>query len=235
MKIDEVRNGDAEFLMAYLYRKQVSDPAFFVRYTRDPKGRLEKLFWCDGISRVNYSRFAHVLVLDTTYKTNKYGIPLVVLAGVNHHRRTVPFGCVLVVNEKEETFIWILEQLIEAENGTRPIKSVIPDARHRLCLWHLMRNVMVNGGESFLASFKKCIYRCRTPKYFDQAWNEVVEQHGEPDEKWAQDLYADREKWSETFLRGQFFASTWSTQRCGSMHMTLKKVLKQKLTLYRLV
>jgi len=53
-----------------------------------------------------------------------------------------------VVHEKEFSFVWVLEQLVEAGEGQKPltvltdgdktmtnaIKVVFPKARHRLCL-----------------------------------------------------------------------------------------------------
>ncbi|KAE8721048.1 Tobamovirus multiplication protein 1 [Hibiscus syriacus] len=80
----------------------------------------------DGISRTYYKEFGHVLAFDTTYMDNVYNKPFVVLVGVNNHRNTVPFGCTLVVNEKEDIYVWVLQQLIEAGNGHRPL-TVITD------------------------------------------------------------------------------------------------------------
>ncbi|KAL4341367.1 hypothetical protein GQ457_08G024570 [Hibiscus cannabinus] len=161
IKREEVKDGDAETMMAYLYGKKESDPFFFVRHTRDEYGNLEKLFWCDGISRTDYKEFGHVLAFDTTYKCNAYNKPFVVLVGVNHHRNTVLFGCALVVHEKEDTYIWVLQQLIAAGDGYKPltvitdrdkamanaISQVLPEAKHRLCLWHIMRNLKSNDNK----------------------------------------------------------------------------------------
>ena len=114
-----LEHGDAEFVLAYLEGKKSADPSFFFRYTKDEDGSLENLFWCGRQSRIEYKTFGHVLVFDTTYKCNAYNKPLV-LVGVNHNRKTIPFGCALVVHEKEESFIWVLESLVEAGDGRKP-------------------------------------------------------------------------------------------------------------------
>ena len=72
IKREEIEDGDAETMMAYLYGKQEYDPFFFVRHMWDEFRHLEKLFWCDGISRTDYKTFDHVLAFDTTYKCNAY-------------------------------------------------------------------------------------------------------------------------------------------------------------------
>ncbi|KAL4324634.1 hypothetical protein GQ457_11G029750 [Hibiscus cannabinus] len=206
IKREEVKDGDAETVMAH---------------TRDELGNLEKLFWCDGISRTDYKEFGHVLAFDTTYKCNAYNKPFVILVGVNHHRNTVPFGCALVVNENVDTYVWVLEQLIAAGDGYKPvivitdrdkamansISKVLPEARHRLCLWHIMRNIKHNGNHnSFYDGFMRCADKCRTPNDFEQAWNELVDKHKVGGKRWVQELYEDKEKWAEAYLRGYFYA-----------------------------
>ncbi|KAL4382989.1 hypothetical protein GQ457_15G015160 [Hibiscus cannabinus] len=104
---------------------------------------------------IDYKTFGQVLAFDTTYKCNAYNKTFVALVGVNHHRNKMPFICALVVNEKEDTYVWVLQKLITTGDGYKlltvitngdkvmanVIAQVIPEAKHRLCLWHLMRNV----------------------------------------------------------------------------------------------
>ncbi|KAL4319929.1 hypothetical protein GQ457_18G013090 [Hibiscus cannabinus] len=168
IKREEVKDSDAEMMMAYLYE------------------------------------FGQVLVFDTTYKCNEYNKPFVVLVGVNHHRNTVPFGCALIVNEKEDTYVWVLEQLIAAGDGYKPL-TVITDRD----------KAMANS--------------------ISKAWKGLVCKHDCQDKKWAKDLYEDKEKWAEAYMQGDFYAAMRSTQRCESMHRTLKSLLDRKVMLYQFV
>ncbi|KAL4377675.1 hypothetical protein GQ457_02G036430 [Hibiscus cannabinus] len=168
IKREEVKDSDAEMVMAYLYE------------------------------------FGQVLVFDTTYKCNAYNKPFVVLVGVNHYRNTVVFGCALIVNEKEDTYVWVLEQLIAAGDGYKTL-TVITDRD----------KAMANA--------------------ISKAWKELVCKHDCQDKKWAKDLYEDKEKWAEAYMQGDFYASMRSTQRCESMHRTLKSLLDRKVMLYRFV
>ena len=90
--------------MAYLRGKKEVDGTYFLRYIEDVEGRLESLFWRDKKSCIDYKTFGHVLAFDSTYKCNAYKKPLLVLVGINHHRRTVTFDCALVVHEKKSSF-----------------------------------------------------------------------------------------------------------------------------------
>ena len=87
---------------------------------------MENLFWCDKKSRIDYKTFGHILAFNSTYKCNAYNKPLVVLVGINHNRKTVTFGCALVVHEKESSFIWVLKQLVEAGDGQKP-ETIVTD------------------------------------------------------------------------------------------------------------
>ncbi|XP_038994432.1 protein FAR1-RELATED SEQUENCE 5-like [Hibiscus syriacus] len=109
IKREQLQDGDAKTVMAYLYGKQESNPFFFVRHTRDEFRNLEKLLWADGVSRADYKEFRHVLAFDTTYKSNAYNKSFVVLVGVNHHRNTMSFGCIFLVDNKDDMYVWVLQ------------------------------------------------------------------------------------------------------------------------------
>lgn len=71
----------------------------------------------------------------------------VIFFGVNHHNQTIVFATGLITNETEETYVWLLEQFVDAMKGNTPscvitdgdiamknaIRKVFPNAHHRLC------------------------------------------------------------------------------------------------------
>ena len=61
---------------------------------------------------MDYACFGNVLAFDTTYKTNAYKKPLVVLVSVNHHHQTVVFSCALLMDESIATYEWLLETFL---------------------------------------------------------------------------------------------------------------------------
>lgn len=99
---------DATQALSYLDKLRVNDPMMFWRHSVDGEGRLEQLFWCDGISRGDYLVFGDVVAFDATYKKNKYMCPLVVFSGVNHHNQSIVFAAAIVSNEIEATYVWLL-------------------------------------------------------------------------------------------------------------------------------
>lgn len=54
------------------------------------------------------------------------------------------------------------------------IKAIFPQACHRVCLWHIVRNVMRNRCDKFKYDFIKCVNKYRTPNNFEKGWKELV-------------------------------------------------------------
>ena len=95
-----------------------------------------------------------MLIFDSTYKTNVYNRPLVLFVGTNNHRGSIVFSASLLSDETVETYTWLLRIFLESMNGKMPkavltdndeamrqaIETVMPEARHRLYIWHIAKN-----------------------------------------------------------------------------------------------
>ncbi|XP_016195236.1 protein FAR1-RELATED SEQUENCE 5 [Arachis ipaensis] len=157
----KIADGDANSAIVYLKGKASVDPMAMARYNLTKEGMLANLFWADGMSRVDYQHFSDVLAFDSTYKKNKYRRPLVIFSGANNHKQTTIFGFGLVLDETISSYKWMLENLLEVMCNKLPsvvvtdgddaiiatVTEVFPSATHRLCAWHLQKNVTSNGNE----------------------------------------------------------------------------------------
>ncbi|KAF1868384.1 hypothetical protein Lal_00008191 [Lupinus albus] len=153
-----IGNGDVESALQYLKEQSKSDSAMYWRHSVDEECKLQQLFWADGCSIFDYSIFGDVLAFDVTYGRNKYKFLVVIFSGVNHHKQTTIFVAGIVSNEREETYVWLLGNFLEAMNGKHPkcvindgdfamknaIKRVFPAAHHILCAWHICNNAGKN-------------------------------------------------------------------------------------------
>lgn len=72
-------------IIIYFKSKQEDDESHYFTMDLDNDERSRSVFWADGRLRLVYSMFQDVLVLDVTYKTNKFRIPFVPCTDVNHH------------------------------------------------------------------------------------------------------------------------------------------------------
>ncbi|KAI8572373.1 hypothetical protein RHMOL_Rhmol01G0193400 [Rhododendron molle] len=234
---EEIRNGDAEGALGFLAAQVSTDPLFFFKYTVDEDDRLETLLWTYGRSQMDYAAFGDVLVFDTTYRTNAYKKPFVILAGVSNNFTTTIFGCALLSKEAEDTYNWVLSTFLEAMDGKRPISVVIdgdlamrnairdifPDARHRLCSWHLERNAAKNVHiPEFVSDFTTLMQMECDVEEFETIWADMVSHCGLQTNAWVVEMYCDRERWAKAYLLGHFFARMRSTQRCEESNWTVE-------------
>ncbi|KAL6211475.1 hypothetical protein ACLB2K_016701 [Fragaria x ananassa] len=231
--------GDAQAAMNWLKIKGKEDLLFFCRYTKDAGGRLANLFWRDHGSLMDYEAYGDVLIIDSTYKTNIYGMPLVLFVGANNHIASVVFACALVSDEKEDTFTWVIEKFPASMKNNHPksvvtdddkamrkvLSNLMPGARLRLCAWHIGRNVCQNVKNEEVQKKKvgKMIYASHTIGEWEEVWQSLIVEYGLENNTWMSSLYAKRERWAEAFCKGHFYGRMCSTQRCEGMNSKLKK------------
>jgi len=98
--------------------------------------------------------YKDVVLIDSTYRTNKYKMPLLVIAGINKFGKTFLLGFEVVSSEESKNVHWVLNTLFEFF-GQQPdivctdscptlakvIKEVIPNTLHLLCGWHVSQNI----------------------------------------------------------------------------------------------
>ena len=74
--------------------------------------------------------------------------------GIDNHRKSVTLGSGLLKNETTESYIWLLQAFKKAfvrspniivtdQDGAmrNAIAEVLPDSKHRLCMWHIMQKL----------------------------------------------------------------------------------------------
>nr|CAD1819725.1 unnamed protein product [Ananas comosus var. bracteatus] len=115
--------GDAQGLLDYFKKMQAENPNFFYAIQVENNSCVTNAFWADARARTAYRYFGDAVTFDTTYKKNKYMMPFVTFSGVNHHLQPVIFGCALLVDETEFSFIWLFETWLAAMGGQAPFIS----------------------------------------------------------------------------------------------------------------
>lgn len=56
-----------------------------------------------------FNTFPSVLIIDLTYKTNKYRLSLLEMVGVTSTKMTYSIGFVFLESKKEDNVTWVLE------------------------------------------------------------------------------------------------------------------------------
>ncbi|EED12566.1 conserved hypothetical protein [Talaromyces stipitatus ATCC 10500] len=114
------------------------------------------------------NQFNRVFILDCTYKTNRYEMPLLHIIGVSPSNTTFSVAFCFMQNEQEESYKWALKTFfswLESPMFQLPVlctdrdlailatlRDDYPESPHLLCLWHINKNIAAKVKEYFATS-----------------------------------------------------------------------------------
>ncbi|CAI0397318.1 unnamed protein product [Linum tenue] len=217
---------DAQNLLEYFKKMQAENPGFFYAIQLDEDNRISNVFWADARSRTAYSHFGDAITFDTNYRVHQYRVPFAPFTGVNHHGQMILFGCAILLDESEASFIWLFKTFLTAMNDRHPasiitdrdkaiqvaVSQVFPETRHCLNKWNVLR-----AGQEKLAhvclshpTFQVELYNCinltETIEEFEFSWSSLVDKYDLKGQEWLQSLYDSRAQWVPVYFRDSFFA-----------------------------
>ncbi|XP_021723376.1 protein FAR1-RELATED SEQUENCE 6-like [Chenopodium quinoa] len=145
----KMEGGDAAAMMAYFDKMQADNQNFYHAHRLDGEGRLKDVLWVDTRSRVSYEEFGDVVFFDATYITNKKWL-----------------SC---MGDRQPGAI-LTDQ---AAAMRKPLAEVMPNSRHRWCIWHIMRKIPDKLGScehyaDFKSPLKTLIYESFTVAEFER-------------------------------------------------------------------
>ncbi|XP_038723713.1 protein FAR1-RELATED SEQUENCE 5-like [Tripterygium wilfordii] len=249
---DEVKlfaGHDAQMLYEYFEAEKEKNSEFYFSINVDVENKIKHCFWADAECRKAYQTFGDVVVFDTTYNTNRYGMIFAPFVGVNHHGQTTLFACAFLCDETSESFRWLLQQLLIAmvvgppkmiitdqdPAMSKAIAEILPNTLHRFCMWHILSKFSekldaVKWKEHY-QHFHRCIWNSDSREEFDVQWAEVIESSGLNTNEWLKALYDIRSKWIPAYVNDTFSAGMSSSQRAESCHAFFKSYVSKKNTL----
>jgi hypothetical protein len=138
--------------------KQLTFSNYTTRSKVDSGGNLKALFFLHSLSLELLSCYHTVLFLDFTYKTNKYNMPLLHIAGVSGNNKTFSAAFCFLAEENLEYNSWALETFCSTLTSHKipppdvlltdcelalmnAIAKVFPNSIHMLFTWHINKNI----------------------------------------------------------------------------------------------
>ena len=138
------------------------------------RNRVTRIFFAHPGSVALLKANPDVILLDCTYKTNRFNMPLLNLCGATGNNLTPQFALAFLSGEKEDDYTWVLsqfKQLLAQESVPDP-KVFVTDRElalmrtidkqfncsdHILCRWHINMNVVAKTKKHFRTkeSFQK--------------------------------------------------------------------------------
>jgi MULE transposase domain len=146
--------------------------------------------------------FPRSYVLDSTYRTNRFNLPLLDIVGFTATNRSFVIGQAFLTHEEEEDYIWVLRWIkdLYAEHdlptpgpittdkagGIHNACSIVwPEVPHLLCRWHINKDVKAYCQKQWLIQTNR-ISNQERKSLIDQRFKEFISQ-------WLRLLYAQTE------------------------------------------
>lgn len=147
---------------------------------------VSDMLWMHPTSIGLIRSFPYVLIIDCTYKSNLYHLPLLEIVGITSTNRTFTVAFAYLKLEKAENYEWVLRRLLTIMEGCsmpnvivtdrelelmKALANVYPNSRHILCRWSISKNILDNCKKMFVSSEKWRI--------FEMEWTSLVHQDTE--------------------------------------------------------
>ena len=160
-------------------------------------GRVECLFILSKGSLSLYNRFPTALVMDATYKTNRFGMPLVQVCGITNENKIFVLCQAFMRSEHEGKYEWLLAQMkkhcfvnhvpvsISTDRDLSLLNAIhteLPEVKHLLCRWHISKNVLAHIPKVFNGLEKDSVDTIL------KGWNILVSSHTQ--EEYSKNLAA---------------------------------------------
>lgn len=238
-------------LLGYFKRLNAENPTFSYAFQVDKHDCLTHAFWADAKARTSYYYFGDAVTLDTSFAENKDFLPLVMFTGVNHHMQRVMFGCALLIDFTEASYVWLFQNWITAMGSHHPtslttgyneaigsaITKVFPQTHHRYYTFQILnkcKEILANiyfGCASFEDELSVCINEPETVEMFELGWKKTLDKYDLDDNLWLQSLYRIRQKWVPVYFKDVFIADLSATQRPESLRNFFEKYFNTRTPL----
>lgn len=183
--------------------KELEDSADISVPWIDANGRLEGMLFATKKARALSQRFGSLFMIDFTFKTNAYNLPLLHIVGKTNTNSTFTSALVVLPNQAETTITEAIQAwkdhvmlstsprifVTDRERAiVNALKSVFPEAAHISCQFHVKRNVhtyALRAGDLDLTDAEE----------FVETWAERVMHCSPPDGTSVDDAIAEGHAW----------------------------------------
>jgi hypothetical protein len=111
---NEALNGQTP-IQALVEQMQADDFCWSVQH--DERGHVTHLFFAYRKSLEMYQTYPEVLLIDCTYKTNRFHMPLCSIMGITGINSSFFVALAFLRTEQEADYTWVLQQLASSMPG----------------------------------------------------------------------------------------------------------------------
>ena len=136
---------------------------FWCRVRLDINNQLAAIFFAHPDSIAYLQQNPDVLLLDCTYKTNRYAMPLLDMIGVDSSQKSFCIAFAFLSGETEDDYAWAFQHLRSLYQQELPsvvltdrcqaainaVSTYFPSSATLLCLWHVNKAVLQHCQPAF--------------------------------------------------------------------------------------
>jgi hypothetical protein len=208
---------------------------------------IDRVFYMSSDMCYNLERNGCVLIMDTTYKTNRFHWPLLLICGINEHFQTVLLAVALLHHQRTEDFEWVFEQMKKAVSAeawagitcvatdgdaamSGAIETCIPTAHHARCWYHIEQNLrhnlfsVVDDFDTFLDAWKDVCSQ-ELEEEFKRAQADLHQKYPTTVSYLTKNIWKNAESFALCYTKHWCTLGILSTQRVEGMNAKLKGML----------
>ena len=184
---------DLQALIARLTKERNEGGAVF-DLTVDGDLTVSAIFFMSRAMVSSFHRCAQFVVMDSTCKTNRFGMSLLIICGVDEHRHIALYATALMKDETQPAFEYVLKQLrravgmeawmrmtCAATDGcaamTAALAKEAPHTTQQRCVWHLQQNIIKHTGggghQLIVRAWYACVY-AKSLSEFEAQWTALL-------------------------------------------------------------
>lgn len=210
-------------------------------------------FWLIRSAVAWFAHFPFVILVDCTYKTNNFGLPLLLFTTVDNYGFSFILGGCLLPDESQESFERSLSffsktvgnetfqsiQMIATDEDRAEcaaVEKIFPHSLHRLCMFHLKQNLsgkaLKGTGRIMLkeihADFAKWAMS-PTEQIFEEEYQRLLhcEQYSSIQNVWEH-LYCCKSHWGHPWIREYATLGIGTTGRSESSNSVIKRLVRSR-------
>jgi hypothetical protein len=164
IRIDLKRKKLGNYTSLEFLREKLEQNNWRYAFKQDNEGYILFFMFAYPESIRLANQYNRVFLLDCTYKTNRYKMPLLHIIGLSPSNSSFSIAFCFMQNEQEESYKWTLQTFFSwlsplplplvlctdrdlALLGA--IKAIYPKSPHLLCVWHINKNVLAKTKQYF--------------------------------------------------------------------------------------
>jgi MULE transposase domain len=231
----------------------INEGPYQMASTINSSGRLTQLMFAHNQGMRLSARFPTTFMIDATYKTNSFKLPLISIVGITNTFQTFYSAFALVSSESEMDYLWVISNFkaFLGRNGDAAptvfvtdndlslmlaLEKTFPAATNLLCTWHVNKNVLIHANKCFTKREDAdevlrrwtVVLNSVSPEEFEKSWTQMQSDFGIGSvfiQYLTSTWIAQKKRIARAWTMSFPHFGNTTTQRVEGSHSTLKRNL----------